>query len=93
MVAQAITDEQEYRRWAALHPSGYVLNVAGNPATGKAVLHRGDCLHIRDHKKGRLTGKSATKYVAETKVEMTELSQQLGRPAANRWSTCGTCGS
>jgi hypothetical protein len=40
-----VDQEDDYARWTAAHPDGYVVNVARS-GRGPVWLHRGRCFHI-----------------------------------------------
>ena len=93
MPAHEITDDAGYRLWVFSNSGGYVLNTGADPVNGPAMLHRANCMHIEDHKSGKLAGAASRKFVANSKSELRELVKKLGRAKFPNWETCNSCGS
>ena len=81
-------DDAGYRRWAAAHASGWVLNCYRNPTASYLKLHRADCWTVTGSPaRGRRWTVDYIKVCSTDRgaIERWALSEAGGRPQPCSW--------
>jgi hypothetical protein len=74
-------DDDGYRTWIAIHPSGYVINILRSHNIAGARMHHADCYTIGGQNRGSALTKQYVKECAEQLSELEQwASDRVGQP-------------
>jgi hypothetical protein len=95
MPAVVFGNDDDYQRWLAGNPYGFVLNTTRTMSPGYMVLHRASCPHIsvacHESEPGGFTERQYAKVGAGDIESLRDWAASQGRPDRSFSNECSHC--